>query len=97
MPWFTPLGADRAGAVQASHATARSAERLLRLHALYVTVAPEYEASLCRLYLDEVKILIRRCLKLGWYLLAQRHSGAHRSWNTSSRLSNRSSGPSPTA
>lgn len=77
MTWRTGIPPAHAGTVAASHAAARSAERLCRLHEVYVTVAPP-DAALVRIYLAEVKILIRRCLRLAWHLLTQRHTGAPR-------------------
>jgi hypothetical protein len=51
---------------------ARSAERIIRWHNAYVTVDPAHEKSTRWMYFGEVKILIRRCFRLGFYLLTHR-------------------------
>ncbi len=76
MPWPPCFRTAPAQAAQASQATARSAERLVRFHHAYMTTAPQHEASLRRIYTRELRLMLRRCLTLGWYLWTQRAGGA---------------------
>ena len=57
---------------KSSYQTAQSAARIIRLHNAYVAVAPKDEQSIRHLYLRELTIMMRRCLRLAGYLLVYR-------------------------
>ncbi len=59
---------------RASTATATSAARLLDFHEAYAHIPPAQERPLRQLYRQEVWLMLRRCLRLGWYLSTQRKS-----------------------
>jgi hypothetical protein len=63
---------------QTSRETAQSAVRIIRLHNAYVVVEPKDESSIRSLYLRELTLMMRRCLKLASYLLMYR-----KKWKTS--------------
>jgi hypothetical protein len=57
---------------KSSHGTAQSAARIIRLHNAYVAVEPKDEQPIRCLYLRELTIMMRRCLRLAGYLLVYR-------------------------
>jgi len=63
---------DKHRLFQASLSVARSADRIIRWHHEYVKVEPEHEKPVRQMYLSELWMMIRRCVKLGFYLLTHR-------------------------
>ena len=57
---------------KSSRETAQSAVRIIRLHNAYVAVDPNDEQPIRCLYIRELTIMMRRCLKLASYLLVYR-------------------------
>ena len=51
---------------------ARSAQRIIQFHNTYMTTHPADAEPIRDLYLREIRILMRRCLKLAFYLLTHR-------------------------
>jgi hypothetical protein len=57
---------------QCSLKMARSAQRIIKFHNTSATTDPADAKPIRDLYLREVRILMRRCLKLAFYLLTHR-------------------------
>ena len=66
------LAIDKYRVSRCSLGAARSAARILRFHNTYATIDAADAKPIQYLYLCEVRILIRRCLKLAFYLLTHR-------------------------
>lgn len=69
---LTKLLGDEYGLSRCSQETAQSAARIIQFHHTYVTAEPGYEKPIQNLYSRELRLMVRRCLKLAFYLLTRR-------------------------
>ena len=66
------FSADRSRVYRYSQDAVRSADRIIRWHDFYTNVDNDNERPIRYMYLQELKIMVSRCLKLGFYLLTHR-------------------------
>jgi hypothetical protein len=69
------FNSDKYYVSRCSQDIARSADRIIRWHNSYVAIDPDQEKSLRRLYLRELGIMVRRSLRLIFYMLTHRKTG----------------------
>ncbi len=72
MGFLNLFSADRSRVYRYSQDAVRSADRLIRWHDFYANVDNDSEKPIRYMYLQELKIMISRCLKLSFYLLTHR-------------------------